>query len=372
MKDPYEVLGVDQNVSQAEVKKAYRKLAKKYHPDLNPDNESATEKFQEINEAYEILSDPQKKRQYDTYGSSAFENGSSTSGGFTSQGFDGFDIFGDIFGDFFSQGRSQNRKRPTKGSDIQQVLNLSFKEASFGVKKEVQVRREVECETCHGTGAKDPSKIKTCDKCNGTGVINNISQTPFGTVSRQTTCDKCHGEGVIIEEKCEVCHGHKTIYKSEKIKVDVPSGVEDQSVMRIVGKGNVGENDGPYGDLYLILEVEDHEIFKRDGLDIYYEMPISFQTAALGGNIKIPTLTTTQEYHIPEGTQTGTKFKLKNEGIKSGRSKKQGDLYFYVKVITPTNLSREQKGKLKEFAKVSGDVVKENKGFFEKLKDLFD
>ncbi|MSS78207.1 molecular chaperone DnaJ [Anaerococcus sp. WCA-380-WT-2B] len=370
MKNPYEVLEIGQDASSADIKKAYRKLAKKYHPDLNPDDETATVKFQEINEAYEILSDPQKKRRYDTYGSAVFENGAAGSGGFSSQGFGGFDIFGDFFGDIFNQGRSQNIKRPRKGGDIQQVLNLSFKEACFGIKKEVQVRREVECETCHGSGAKDSSKKHTCDKCHGTGVINNISQTPFGTVSRQTTCDKCHGEGEIIEEKCDVCHGQGRVYKSEKIKVDVPSGVENDSVIRIVGKGHAGVNGGPFGDLYIILKIEDHEIFKRDGLDIYYEMPISFQTATLGGNIDIPTLTTTQEYHIPEGTQTGTRFKLKNEGIKS--NKRQGDLYFYVKVITPTNLSKEQKEKLKEFAKVSGDVVKEDKNFFEKLKDLFD
>lgn len=369
MRDPYEVLGIDKNVSPDEIKKAYRKLAKKYHPDLNPDDENATQKFQEINEAYEILSDPEKKRQYDTYGSAAFDG--NQGGGFSSD-FGGFDIFGDLFGDIFSQSSTRQRKRPRKGADIQQVLNISFKEACFGVSKQIQVRREVECETCHGTGAKDESKKHTCDKCHGTGVINNVSQTPFGTVSRQTTCDKCHGDGEIIEEKCDVCHGQGKVYKNEKIKVDIPSGVEDESVMRILGKGHKGENGGGYGDLYLILKVEDHEIFKRDGLDIYYEMPISFTTAALGGNIEIPTLTTTQQYHIPEATQTGTKFKLKNEGIKSARTKTRGDLYFYVKVITPTKLSKMQKEKLKEFAKVSGDIVKEDKNFFEKLKDLFD
>ncbi len=206
MKDPYELLEVDRNVTDSELKRKYRKLAKKYHPDLNPDDDEAQEKFKEISEAYEILSDPQKKRQYDTYGAAAFENGGGA-GGF-SGGFGGFDdIFGDIFGDIFSQGRSQQRRRARKGSDIQQVVKLSFKESAFGISKEIQVRREVECETCHGKGAKDESKIKTCPKCNGTGVINNVSQTPFGTVSRQTTCDHCHGTGEIIEEKCPDCNG---------------------------------------------------------------------------------------------------------------------------------------------------------------------
>lgn len=371
MKDPYELLEVDRNVSDSELKRKYRKFAKKYHPDLNPDDDKAQEKFKEISEAYEILSDPQKKRQYDTYGAAAFENGGGA-GGF-SGGFGGFDdIFGDLFGDIFSQGRSQQRKRARKGSDIQQVVKLTFKESAFGISKEIQVRREVECETCHGKGAKDESKIKTCPKCNGTGVINNVSQTPFGTVSRQTTCDNCHGTGEIIEEKCPDCNGSGRKIKNEKIKIDIPAGVENDSVMRVVGKGNAGENGGSYGDLYIILKVEEHEIFKRDGLDIYYEMPISFTTAALGGNIDIPTLTTTQEYHIPAGTQTGSKFRIKNEGIKSDRTKRQGDLYFYVKVVTPTKLSKSQKEKLKEFSEISGDMVKEDKNFFEKLKDLFD
>lgn len=371
MKDPYELLGVDRNVSQDELKRSYRKLAKKYHPDLNPGDEEAQEKFKEISEAYEILSDPQKKSQYDRFGSAAFENGGA--GGGFSQNFGGFDdIFGDIFGDIFSQSRGSKQRRARKGADIQQIVNLSFKESAFGVKKEIQVRRELICETCDGSGAKDSSKKHTCDKCNGSGVINNVSRTPFGTVSRQTTCDKCNGSGEIIEEVCETCKGEGRVFKNQKIKIDIPSGVEDDSVIRLSGKGHAGENGGPFGDLYLILKVEEHDIFKRDGLDIYYEMPISFTTAALGGNIEVPTLTTTREYHIPRGSQTATKFKLKNEGIKNSRTNRQGDLYFYIKVVTPTKLSKEQKEKLKEFAELSGNQVKENKNFFEKLKDLFD
>lgn len=372
MKDPYEVLGVDRNVTQDELKKKYRKLAKENHPDLNPGDEEKAEKFKEIGLSYEILSDPEKKSQYDRYGEAAFTGGAGGASNFS--GFGGFeDIFGDFFGDIFGQQTSrQRRNRPLKGGDIQQVINLTFKEACFGVSKEVQIRREVVCETCHGTGAKDDSHIHTCDKCNGTGRINTVSQTPFGTVSRQMTCDKCGGSGSIIDQECETCHGDGRIYKSEKIKIDIPSGVENENIMRVSGKGHDGENGGPSGDLYVIIRVENHDIFKREGLDVYYEMPISFPVASLGGNIQIPTLTTTQEYHIPEGTQTGTKFKLKNEGIKNGRTGRKGDLYFYVKVITPTKLNKEQKEKLKEFASVSGEEVKQEKNFFEKLKDLFD
>lgn len=370
MKDPYEVLGVDRNVTQDELKKRYRQLAKKYHPDLNPGDEEKAEKFKEIGLSYEILSDPEKRSQYDRFGESAFTGGGGP-GGFS--GFGGFeDIFGDFFGDIFGQASYQSKNRPLKGGDIQQVVKLTFKESAFGVEKEIQVRREVVCEVCNGSGAKDDSHIHTCDKCHGTGRINRVSQTPFGTINSQTTCDKCGGSGEIIEEKCENCHGKGRVYKNEVIKVDIPSGVENETVMRLVGKGHAGENGGPNGDLYLIIQVEEHEIFKRDGLDIYYEIPISFPTATLGGNIKIPTLTATQDYHIPEGTQTGTKFKLKNEGIKNARTGRQGDLYFYVKIITPTKLSKEQKEKLKEYAKVTGHEVKQEKTFFEKLKDLFD
>lgn len=372
MQDPYEVLGVSRDASDQEIKREYRKLAKKYHPDLNPGDEEAEQKFKEATLSYEILSDSEKRAQYDRYGSAAFENGGAGGyGGGFSGGFG--DIFGDLFGDLFYGAGGGASNRPTKGSDIQQIVKLSFAEAAFGISKEIQIRREVECETCNGTGAENQSSIHTCDKCNGAGVVNEVSQTPFGRMSRTVTCEKCGGTGEIIDDPCKVCHGEGTVIKSERIKLDIPSGVETNNVMRITGKGNAGENGGPYGDLYVVLDVEDHEIFKRDGLDIYYDMPISFPTAALGGEIEVPTLHQTTKFEVTAGTQTGTKFKLKKEGITDGRTNRTGDLYFYVNVVTPTKLNKEQKEALETYANTLGEEVKAHeKGFFAKIKDLFD
>lgn len=369
MKDPYEVLGVSKSASSDEIKREYRKLAKKYHPDLNPDDKEAEQNFKEATLAYEILSDPEKKQKYDAYGSAAFENGGAGFNG----GFGGFgDIFSDLFGDIFNQGYGNNAKRPIKGDDIQQVVNLTFQEAAFGTSKEIQVRREVECHVCHGSKAEEVSETHTCPDCHGQGMVNEVSRTAFGTMSRTVTCSKCHGTGEIIENPCKNCKGDGKEYKSEKIKIDIPSGVEDKNVIRLSGKGNVGENGGPFGDLYVVLRVANHEIFKRDGLDIYYEMPISFPTAALGGKINVATLRKPIEFEIPAGTQTGEKFTLKKEGIEDKRRGRTGNLYFYVKVITPTKLSKEQKEALKNYAEASGDEVKEDKSFFDKVKDFFE
>ncbi|WP_276887634.1 molecular chaperone DnaJ [Anaerococcus lactolyticus] len=373
MRDPYEVLGVERTATSVEIKIEYRKLAKKYHPDLNPDNEEAEQKFKEANLAYEILSDPDKKQKYDAYGAAAFENGGAGFNGGFGGGFGGFgDIFGDLFGDVFSQGYGANRKRPSKGADIQQVVNLTFQEAAFGTSKEIQIRREEECHVCHGLKAEEGSETHTCSTCHGQGVVNEVSRTPFGTMSRTVTCSKCHGTGEIIDKPCKNCKGTGKEYKSEKIKIDIPSGVEDNNVIRLSGKGHVGENGGPNGDLYVILRVANHEIFKRDGLDIYYEMPISFPTAALGGKIDVATLRKSVEFEIPAGTQTGERFTLKNEGIEDKRKGRTGNLYFYVKVVTPTKLSKEQKEALKAYAEASGSEVREEKSFFDKVKDFFE
>ena len=374
MRDPYEVLGVEKSSSTVEIKREYRKLAKKYHPDLNPDDKEAEQKFKEVTLAYEILSDPDKKQKYDMYGPSAFENG----GGGYSGGFSGFgggfgDIFGDLFGDIFSQGyANRNVKRPVKGGDIQQVVNLSFYESAFGCEREIQIRREVECHVCEGKKAEKGSETHTCPDCHGQGVVNEVSRTAFGTMSRTVTCKTCQGSGEIIEKPCKNCHGTGKEYKSEKIKVKIPSGVMDNNVIRLSGKGHAGENGGPFGDLYVIIRVKDHEVFKRDGLDIYYEMPISFPIAALGGTIKVPTVKETVDFKVPEGTETGSRFSLKNEGIRDERSNRTGNLYFYVKIVTPTKLNKEQREALEKFAKTTGSEVKEEKSFFSKLKDFFE
>nr|WP_072537240.1 molecular chaperone DnaJ [Anaerococcus mediterraneensis] len=373
MKNPYEVLGVNKDASTDDIKREYRKLAKKYHPDLNPGDEEAEQKFKEATLAYEILSDPEKKQKYDMYGDAAFENGGGFDGGFSGFGGGFGDIFGDLFGDLFGQGYSNAQaNRPIKGADIQQVINLSFQEAAFGVSKEIQIRREVECHVCHGSKSEEGSEKHTCPDCHGRGVVNEVTRSAFGTMSRTVTCKTCHGQGEIIDKPCKNCNGTGKEFKSEKIKIDVPSGIEDQNVIRLAGKGHVGENGGPAGDLYVIVRVASHDIFKRDGLDIYYEMPITFPVAALGGEIKIPTLEKTIDYKIPEGTQTGERFTLKGEGIKNARTGRKGNLYFYVKIITPTKLSKEEKEALRSYAKITGKEVKEEKSFFDKVKDFFE
>lgn len=374
MKDPYELLNVSRDVTEKELKSSYRKLAKKYHPDLHPNDKECEQKFKEIGEAYQILSDPEKRKLYDTYGSKAFENGAS---GFNDAGFAGFGGFGDIFGDIFDifsqSANAYSKNSSIRGEDLQQYLNLTFKEAVFGVKKSFKVRRKVECDVCNATGAKPGTSKKTCSKCHGTGSVQYEQNTPFGRIIRNAACDNCDGTGEIIEEKCENCNGTGFEYKNETINVDIPKGVENNSIIKLRGLGNCGENGGSYGDLYLILQVEDHPVFKRENLDIYFEMPITFVQAALGDTIEIPTLKGKKEFDIPEATQTGERFILKGEGIENERTGRVGNLYFFVKVMTPKNLNEQQKDKLREFAKISGKEVKEHKkNFFEKLKDLFE
>lgn len=375
MRDPYEVLGVSKNVTDKELKSAYRKLAKKYHPDLNSGDPEAAEQLKEVNEAFSILSDPEKKARYDRYGAAAFENG----GGYS--GADMGDIFSDLFGDLFGGGggfsyRQQRRdpNAPSRGSDLEMALRISFKEAVFGTEKEISYRRRENCHTCHGSGAKDGHKKETCDMCKGTGSVTRQSQTPFGVFRSQETCPTCHGTGHVIKEKCDACHGEGFETKTVKLKVKIPEGISNGQAITIRGKGNEGSNGGPAGDLYLVIYVEEHEVFKRVGNDVYYELPISVITATLGNKIDIPVLDGTMEFEIPQGTQPGTRFKVKGKGIKDSRTGFVGDLYFDAKVIIPKTLTDEEREKFEEFAEVSGENVREpqKKGFFDKLKDLFD
>lgn len=366
-RDYYEVLNVSKDDGLDEIKKAYRSLAKKYHPDLNPDNDEAEQKFKEINEAYEVLSDPDKRARYDRFGHAGVEG---QTGNFTGFG-DLFDDIFDIFGGGFSTSYSR-RSGPRKGSDIRYNLNLEFKEAVFGVEKEIQIRKVDECNTCKGTGVKPGSSKSTCSECNGTGEIKYTQNTPFGQFIRVGTCDACGGTGEIIKDKCTTCNGNGKVNKSKKLKVKVPAGVNNGSIISIREEGNAGEKGGPSGDLFIYITVKEHDIFKREGNDIYCEIPITFTQATLGAEIEVPTLEENITYNIPEGTQTGTVFKLKNKGVPNVRGYGKGDFYFKVEVKIPKKLTERQRELLEEFAKESGETYeKGKKGFFDKVKDAF-
>jgi len=378
-KDLYEILGVDRNASQEEIKKAYRRLAKKYHPDLNPGDKEAEQKFKEINEAYEILSDPQKRAQYDQFGHAAFEQGGFQQGGFGDFGEGGFDfdfggfgdIFGDIFSDFFGTGRRKAEKGPKKGADIRYDLTLTFEEAAFGTEKEIEVERFEVCDVCHGTGVKPGSRPETCPVCHGTGEIRQTQNTPFGRIVNIRTCPRCHGEGKIITDPCQKCGGTGRIRKRRKIKVTIPAGIDEGQMLTLRGEGEPGLRGGPNGDLYIVIHVKPHEIFKREGYDVYVKIPISFADAALGGEIKIPTLDGMVSFTIPEGTQTGTKFKLRGKGIPHIGGRGRGDQIVEVYVEVPKRLSEKQKELLREFKRLEGENTAEHKSFFQRMRDAF-
>ncbi|WP_034429572.1 molecular chaperone DnaJ [Caldisalinibacter kiritimatiensis] len=373
-RDYYEVLGVDRNASEQEIKRAYRKLAKKYHPDMNPDDKEAEKKFKEINEAYEVLSDPQKKARYDQFGHQGV-NGQGFGGfGQGAGGFGGFDdIFDDIF-DMFGGGFSKGRRKsgPRKGADLKYRVNIKFEEAAFGTEKEIKINRTENCSVCNGTGAKPGTNKTTCPKCNGTGEVRYAQNTPFGQFVNVRTCDNCNGTGEIIEEPCSKCGGTGKERKERKINIKIPAGVDTGSVIPLRGEGEPGERGGPRGDLYIYINVQPHEIFEREGDDVICEVPISFVQAALGDSIEVPTLDGKVRYNIPEGTQTGTIFRLKNKGIHHLRGNGRGDQYVKVVVQVPKRLNEKQKELLKEFAKISGETLNESKkGFFDKVKDAF-
>lgn len=369
-RDYYEVLGIDKNASDDQIKKAYRSLAKRYHPDLNPDNAEAEAKFKEVNEAYEILSDSDKKSKYDRFGHAGVDP---QAGGY-GQGFGGFgDIFEDIF-DIFGGGYSRGGRRngPTRGADLRYDLRLDFKEAIFGVEKEIQIRRTENCEACGGTGAKPGTSKETCPTCHGRGEVRYAQQTPLGQFVRTTTCEECHGTGEIIKEKCRQCEGSGKQIKTKKLKVKVPAGVDNGSIISMREQGESGSQGGPSGDLYIYINVINDTVFKRKGNNIYLTVPISFAEAALGAEISIPTLEGITDFIIPEGTQTGTEFRLKNMGVPNVKGYGRGDLFFTVQVQVPTNLNEKQKEIIREFAESTGQEYKENKkGFFEKVKDAF-
>ncbi len=377
-RDYYEVLGVSNDASEQEIKKAYRKMAMKYHPDKNQGNKESEEKFKEVNEAYEVLSDPQKRSTYDKFGHAGFSGGGFEQGGFSGgQGFGGFeDIFGDIFGGMFGggfsgTGRSRNTG-PRKGADMRLRMELKFEEAAFGIEREISLQREEQCETCKGSGAKPGTSPITCPKCNGTGEIRQTTRTPFGNMINVIPCANCQGTGTVIEHKCETCHGQGRVKKAKKLNIKIPAGVDDGITIKMSGEGQLGYKGGPRGDLHIIISVLPHKLFERDGYNIYLEMPISFVQAALGDEVEVPTLDGKVKYKIPEGTQTGTVFRLRGKGIQHLRGNQRGDQLVKVSVEVPKKLSEKQKDLLRSFAKDTGEEVHEqSKNFLDKVRDIF-
>lgn len=369
----YDRLGLSKDASQDEIKRAYRKLSKKYHPDINKEP-GAEEKYKEILEAYETLSDAQKRAAYDQYGPDG-ANGFGGQGSFG--GFDGgagFGGFEDIFSSFFGGGATRNPNAPRQGDDLQYRVNLSFEEAVFGAEKEIHYNREVTCKTCSGSGAKPGTSPVTCGRCHGHGVINVDTQTPLGMMRRQVTCDVCHGTGQEIKDPCQTCHGTGREKQSHTVSVKIPAGVETGQQIRLAGQGEAGFNGGPYGDLFVVINVNPSDKFTRDGSTIYYTLNISFVQAALGDTVEVPTVHGNVEMVIPAGTQTGKTFRLKGKGAPRLRGCSQGDQLVTVKIVTPTKLNDAQKEALLAFAKASGDekVAPQKKGFFNKVKDVLE
>lgn len=372
----YDRLGVSKDASQDEIKKAYRKMSKKYHPDINKEP-GAEEKYKEVQEAYETLGDEQKRAAYDQYGAAGANGGfGGGTGGFDGfNGGAGFGGFEDIFSSFFGGGgATRNPNAPRQGDDLQYRVDLTFEEAVFGVEKEVSYNREATCETCSGTGAKPGTSPVTCSRCHGQGVINVDTQTPLGMMRRQVTCDVCHGTGKEIKAPCPTCHGSGHEKKSHKVSVKIPAGVETGQQIRLQGQGEAGFNGGPYGDLFVIIKVLPSKEFERDGSTIYYSMNISFVQAALGDTVEVPTVHGKVELTIPAGTQTGKTFRLRGKGAPKLRGGGQGDQHVTVNIVTPTKLNPAQVAALKDFAKAGGDkpVTLKKKGLFDKAKDFFE
>lgn len=391
-RDYYEVLGVDRNADEAALKKAYRTLAKKYHPDMNPGDKEAEKKFKEASEAYAVLSDPEKRRQYDQFGHAAFENGGAGAGGFGGfGGFDGADfsdIFGDIFGDLFGGGGRRGGRAnngPMKGANIRKGVRITFEEAVFGCEKELEVVIKDPCPKCNGTGAKPGTSPETCSKCGGKGQVVYTQQSFFGTVQNVQTCPDCHGTGKIIKEKCTDCGGTGYVSSKKKISVSIPAGIDNGQSVRIRDKGEPGVNGGPRGDLLVEVTVSRHPLFQRQDVHIFSTAPITFAQAALGAEVRIKTVDGDVLYNVKPGTKTDTKVRLKGKGVPSLRNPQlRGDHYVTLVIQTPEKLSPEAKEALRKFDELTGNSLntpeeptegekkKKKKGFMDKLKETFE
>ena len=374
MPDHYETLGVSKDASQAEIKKAYKKLAKKYHPDLNKDKGSE-DQFKKINEAYQVLGDEKKRTQYDQFGHETYQQGKKT-GGFNQGGFSGYDQtsgfggFEDIFNEFFGGGfGGGGRRGQQRGRDLQATVTITLKEAYTGVERDVELDKHDTCSACKGTGAKH-AKTKTCGTCNGRGQVIGQQQTPLGVFQTRRTCPTCGGVGNIPEEKCTECAGEGRLRKRKKITVEIPKGVETGQRIRVQGEGEAAGKGIPPGDLYLVVQVQEHDLFKREGSTLHCEIPLSFTQAAFGADVKIPTLDGKATLEVPAGTNSHTVFRIKGYGMPTVRGRR-GDLMVKVKVVVPKKLSSQEKEVLQEYAKLRGEETEPQKGFFSRLRDAF-
>ena len=379
-RDYYEVLGVSKGASDDEIKKAYRKLAKKYHPDMNPGDKEAEAKFKEVNEAYSILSDSDKRARYDQFGHAGVDPnyGAGGPGG----GFGGFDMgdidLGDIFGSFFGGGfggfggsSSARRNGPQKGESLRASLTISFEEAAFGCEKEINLTRTEQCEACHGSGAEPGTTAETCPDCRGTGVVRVQQRTGGFAFSSTAPCTRCRGTGKIIHTPCKACGGNGSVKKTKRVTVSIPAGIDEGQAVSLRGQGNAGKNGGPAGDLIVGIHIRPHPQFQRDGTTVLYEQPVTFYQAVMGAELEIPTIDGKVKYNLPTGTQTGTTFRLRGKGIPELRGRGRGDQYVTIRIQVPTSLNSEQKEALRAFAEAMGEDVPEEsglKGFFDKHK----
>lgn len=375
-RDYYEVLGVNKSASEDEIKKAFRQMAKKYHPDLNKDDADAEKNFKEVNEAYEILSDTDKRAKYDQFGHAGVDPsyGAGAGGGGTTYGAGDFG-FGDIFDTFFGGGFSTQKRRsnePHRGSDITYDIEITFEQAAFGIKKDIDVVREENCSECHGSGAAKGTGSEKCSECNGTGWIKYAQNSPFGRFVNTRACDTCGGTGKVIKTPCSSCGGKGRVRKQRKITISIPAGIDNGQAIPLRGQGNAGSNGGPAGDLYIRITVRPHKQFVRKGYDLYIDVPITYTQAALGDELDVPTLEGTVKYSISECTQTGTTFRIKGRGIRMLNSENKGDLYIKVNIEVPKKLNKEQKELLKKFNdSLKNDNYDKRKSFIEKMKGAF-